>query len=179
MNAEVKEGDRGALSPKGEASDPRLPWEVSPGRGRRPGGAARPEPDRKASRFAEAGIIDVLARIAELRREMHTVYRERTILRRRVAELEEECSTLKGRPGDSKERSASPDGKQAGWDKERQGLLEQALELQDRCQAAESERDSALSELEIARTTIREITQALKWRDEERLKGMNRKSPDE
>ncbi|HUT23553.1 MAG TPA: hypothetical protein VM492_04345 [Sumerlaeia bacterium] len=158
---------------------PRLPWEVPLPTGRGTSEAAKAERARSARQFAEVGKIDVLARIAELREEMNRVYSERRRAMRRVEELETQCAALRNRLADSRENGEVSAENKPEWGKERLELLDQILELQDRCLAAESERDRAVSELGVARAAMSEVTKALRWRNNAPFGENEEKAPEE
>jgi chromosome segregation ATPase len=141
-------------------TDPRLPWEVSP-RTVRSDTCQETRRNRSAAHFAEAGKIDVLAKIDSLRNEMNRLYRDRELRQDRATELEEELDRVRKRTLELQERNLALEQEKADWRSERKRLLDQVAELQERLESAETDYAELADQLESARTTIVAFGEAL------------------
>jgi hypothetical protein len=147
----------------GSRLEPRLPWEVSRSALRRPRGTPA-SPGIDPSVFAEAGKLNILTQIGDLRKEMDNLYHDRELLESRVADLGKMLDEANERLTEAKAATSSMDQARSEWADERDELLGQVRKLQDLLQESEAERGNLVSQLEIAQATIVEIRDALNWR---------------
>ena len=157
-----KEKEGGADSADGR-TEPRLPWEVFP-KGVRGAREARARQGRAAQHFAEAGKIDILAKLDELRNEMDRLYRDRGFLTDRVKELEKIHAEAQAQASEVKKKNSLLEQEKANWKIERGEQLDQVQELKDRVEKAEADYSEIAAQLKAARATIAEFGDALDWR---------------
>jgi septal ring factor EnvC (AmiA/AmiB activator) len=166
-----KKSEGQAALPEAEPVEPRLPWEVPPDNGlqadRHPSGPS----DAAAKSFAVMGKIDVLAKINALRAEMAQLHRTQEAQEGREAELKEECAALRERLSHTKDENVTFLERIESWAKEQKKLRGQLLELQERLETVEAERDKLATQLDISHATMGEITEALEWRDQRKPEG--------
>jgi chromosome segregation ATPase len=171
----MPEESRNNIAPAGEepAPESRLPWQVLPSADQdvqRPadGGDAAANASANIAGVARAGRIQVVARIADLRKELHKIYRENEGLNQQLAELRERCGALTAERDELSAKAAAQQETHEARQLREQQMLEseqrwqaEIRELRESTEALQAEKQDLAGQLEDAVSVMDEISQAL------------------